>query len=227
MIGSLFTVECPPATHCIGVGTGQSPNAPVIAATDVMPEHLRLAVLASWCSLRRGEVRGLQRRDFDLQRQIVTIDRAVVRSSRGIGIGPPKTTAGLRSVSIPANIVPDVRSHLECHVGPESDALVFTGEKGVIVRENTFHDSWDQARRAIGRPELRFHDLCHSGATWAAASGASTKALMCRLGHASPAAALWYQHATDDQDRAIAYALEVLASQSAAPSTVSASSLPA
>lgn len=37
--------------------------------------------------------------------------------------------------------------------------------------------------------------------------GASTKELMARGGHASPGAALRYQHATEDRDRALANAL--------------------
>jgi integrase len=55
------------------------------------------------------------------------------------------------------------------------------------------------------------HDLRHTGATLAAATGASTKELMSRLGHASSDAALRYQHATKDRDAAIAAALSELA----------------
>ena len=44
--------------------------------------------------------------------------------------------------------------------------------------------------------------------TLAAATGASTKELMRRAGHASPAAALRYQHATEDRDKAIADAFD-------------------
>lgn len=43
--------------------------------------------------------------------------------------------------------------------------------------------------------------------TLTAATGASTRELMHRMGHASPAAALRYQHATRDRDAAIAAAL--------------------
>ena len=54
---------------------------------------------------------------------------------------------------------------------------------------------------------LRFHDLRHTGNTLAAATGASTRELMARMGHASTRAAMIYQHATDDRDQAIARAL--------------------
>jgi hypothetical protein len=46
-----------------------------------------------------------------------------------------------------------------------------------------------------------------SGATWVAVNGATTRELMARVGHSSPAAALRYQHATEDRGTAIANAL--------------------
>lgn len=51
----------------------------------------------------------------------------------------------------------------------------------------------------------------HAGNTWAAATGASTRELMARMGHSNSAAALRYQHATADRDRAIADALSAMA----------------
>ncbi|MGZ4565948.1 MAG: tyrosine-type recombinase/integrase [Blastococcus sp.] len=65
---------------------------------------------------------------------------------------------------------------------------------------------------AIGLPPVRPHELRHTGATLAAATGATTKELMRRLGHSSPAAALLYQHAADDRDAEIARALDAMLS---------------
>jgi integrase len=62
----------------------------------------------------------------------------------------------------------------------------------------------------VGRPDLRFHDLRHSGAVLAALTGASLAELMGRLGHSSVAAALRYQHAVDGRDREIAALLSKL-----------------
>jgi integrase len=53
--------------------------------------------------------------------------------------------------------------------------------------------------------------LRHTGGTLAAATGASLRELMARLGHSSTRAALIYQHATRDRDQAIADALGGLA----------------
>jgi integrase len=60
-------------------------------------------------------------------------------------------------------------------------------------------------------PGFRFHDLRHTGQTLAAATGATVKDLMRRLGHASPAASYRYLHAVDGRDAEIASALSDLA----------------
>lgn len=66
---------------------------------------------------------------------------------------------------------------------------------------------WAKARASVGLPHLHFHDLRHVANTLTAASGASTRELMHRMGHVSPEAALRYQHATKDRDVVIANAL--------------------
>lgn len=88
---------------------------------------------------------------------------------------------------------------------------------GHQVHPRTLDRAWVVVRRSIGRSDLRWHDLRHSGLTWAAATGASTADLMRRGGHASPSAALRYQRATEDRDRALADALAGLAHTSPTP----------
>jgi len=70
---------------------------------------------------------------------------------------------------------------------------------------------FQRAADACKLPPVRVHELRHTGATLAASTGASTAELMHRLGHATPAAALIYQHATAYRDGEIARALDALA----------------
>ena len=74
---------------------------------------------------------------------------------------------------------------------------------------------WRPAADQVGLDGFRFHDLRHTAATLAAAAGATTKELMERRGHTSPAIALHYQHVMTDRQVALASALDLLASRSA------------
>ena len=186
--------------------------AEVDAVTDTMPAQLRAAVvLASWGGLRRGEVLGLQRRHVDPLRQRVRVERQQIELNDGsLVFSAPKSDAGIRTVHLPDGAMAAVVDHLAAHVGPEPDALLFTGRGGVPLRPRTLASAFRAARASCDLPQVRFHDLRHFGLTMAAAAGATTKELMARAGHASPAAALRYQHATEDRDRALADALSGL-----------------
>jgi integrase len=82
-----------------------------------------------------------------------------------------------------------------------------------VTRACNFQKHWHRAVTAAGLPGLHVHDLRHAGSTLAASTGLSLRDLMERLGHSSTRAALIYQHASKDRDRAIADALDVLATE--------------
>jgi integrase len=108
-------------------------------------------------------------------------------------------------------IVPDLKDHLRRFVADDPQALVFSGpsEGHPPLRRNNFRRlvGWAEAVAKVGAPGLHVHDLRHTGNTESARTGASTRDLMVRMGHDSPRAALKYQHATAQADRAIADAL--------------------
>ncbi len=187
--------------------------AEVNAATEACPEQYRLAILlAAWCQLRRGEILGLQRQDIDALRAKIEVVRAWLQVQSGPAEeGPPKTKAGRRTINIPPNVMVVLRDHLERFTGPSRDAWLFPGEKGRPVSPRTLDRAWDTARRAVGRGDLRLHDLRHTGLTWSAGLGATTAELMYRAGHKSPTAALRYQHAAQERDEVLADALGALA----------------
>ena len=66
-------------------------------------------------------------------------------------------------------------------------------------------------RSAERQISVRLFDRIRTLLVTSTAAGASTKELMRRIGHATPAAALVYQHAVDDRDSEIARALNALA----------------
>ncbi len=123
--------------------------------------------------------------------------------------GPPKSEAGLRTVTIPNAIQHEIRAHLATYVAEDSDAFVFTGAKGAVLRRANFQRAvnWTKTVAEIGLPGFHFHDLRHTGNTLAAGTGASLADLMARMGHGSARAAMIYQHATRQRDKSIADAL--------------------
>ncbi|WP_333894518.1 tyrosine-type recombinase/integrase [Mycolicibacterium gadium] len=180
--------------------------------TNEMPERYRLMILlASWCALRFGELTELRRMDIDTSQEVVRVRRGVVRVDGGFQVGTPKSVAGARNVSIPPHLMSMVEQHLAKHVGTKGDSLLFPAQHGGHLATATFKRHFYRAREAAGRPDLRFHDLRHSGAVLAAATGASLAELMARLGHSTPQAAMRYQHAAKGRDREIAALLSKLA----------------
>ena len=120
--------------------------------------------------------------------------------------GPPKWDSR-RTVTLPAPVVDELRVHLVTYSEKRRTGRVFVGPQGGTLRRSNFQAAWRKATKAADVPLLHFHDLRHVGNTLASNTGANLRELMARMGHASHQAALIYQHATAERDRAIADAL--------------------
>ena len=204
--------------------------AELATIVENMPDRHRLAVLLmTWCALRFGEVTELRRQDVDLRRGKLRIRRAVVLVEGERIVSTPKSAAGVRDVTIPPHLVPTITDHLERFAQPGPSGLLFPADHGGHLSQSTLNgkpgrrriikgriinessSGFCRAREAAGRPDLRLHDLRHTGAVLAAQTGATLAELMARLGHSTPAAAMRYQHAARDRDKAIAAALSAMA----------------
>ncbi|MDB4872571.1 MAG: site-specific integrase, partial [Gemmatimonadales bacterium] len=198
-----------------GAGAPETPEREMIPVSKVLeiltaiPERYRaLVLLGTFASLRWGELAGLRRNHLDLDGAVVRIVGSLAELDGGELLeGTPKSGAGRRIVALPPEIIPDLREHLEKFAEPEPDGRVFVGPRGAPLRRSGFRRIWRAVQAEVGLPDLHFHDLRHVGNTLAATTGASLRELMVRMGHASTRAALIYQHASHDRDRAIAEAL--------------------
>jgi integrase len=134
----------------------------VYQLADLMPARLRLLILvATFAGLRYGEVTALQRRDIDLRRGSVRIRQAFSEvTGQGWVLGPPKSRAGLRVVTLPPSVETELRTHLAEYVGLSRNAFVFTGPKGAPIRRGNFNPlvDWTDCVTKIGAPPgLHFH----------------------------------------------------------------------
>ena len=183
---------------------------------DTMPERYKLmTLLAAWCGLRFGELTELRRRDIDITNGVIRVRRAVTRVSGSFVVGTPKSDAGTRDVAIPPHLMPMLKAHLRTNTTGGRDALLFpaAGDPTRHLAPASLYRVFYKAREAAGRPDLRWHDLRHTGAVLAAQTGATLAELMGRLGHSTPQAALRYQHAAQGRDAQIAAALSKIAEQ--------------
>lgn len=200
----------------------------LVVIVENMPDRHRLLVLlASWCSLRFGELAALRRSDVDTKNGLIHVRQGVVRAEGQTIVKTPKTTAGRRDVSIPPHLLQLVREHRLEHADASPNGLMFPSANGGYLAPSSFYGKaaeaardgsvkragwgWYGARQAAGRDDLRFHDMRHTGAVLSAQTGATVAELMHRLGHTTAGAAMRYQHAAAERDHEIARRLSALA----------------
>ncbi|MFB7444362.1 tyrosine-type recombinase/integrase [Streptomyces mirabilis] len=196
-----------------GADSYDVPERPVLSVAEVFgvadaiaPRYRLLVLLAAFTTLRFEELAALRRKDIDLTSRLVVVRRAQAELQNGrLFDKAPKSAAGVRTVSFPAELVAEISHHLKHYAAESQEGHLFVGPQGGQLRRSNFRDDWIKARKAAGvSPELHFHGLRHTGNTLASTAGASTRELMTRMGHSSSRAALIYQHMTSDRDRAIA-----------------------
>lgn len=126
--------------------------------TEAMPEHLRIAVpLAAWCALRLGELLGLERRDLehldDSAAAILHVRRQF--NVKANALTPPKADS-VRTIAIPAALLPAIRHHLDTYTPAAQTAPVLAGPSGQRVSQTTLDRHWRAAREQAGRPNFHF-----------------------------------------------------------------------
>ena len=185
----------------------------VAALAEAVAAPYRAAVLvAAWSGLRPGELFALTRADIAADGAAVSVSRTLVElPGKPVTTGPPKSAAGRRTVALPSSVAAALVEHLDRHTAPEPEALVFTTPGGGPVHGAARSRAMSAARQAIGRPDVTWHHLRHTGATLAAISGATQAELQRRIGHSTTRAAALYQHASTTRDQWIATQLDALA----------------
>ena len=151
--------------------------------------------------LRRGELCGLKWSDFDEEAGTLNVCRTIhARKGGGVEEGTTKTCAGTRTILLPSSTAQLLRERKQsaltewifpnplCPEQPVSPGSAYRRLKGLL--------------KEAGLPDLRFHDLRHTFATHALASGVDAKTLSGILGHTKASFTLdTYTHVTGDMHR--------------------------
>ena len=172
-------------------------------------EMYRLVVLfLAYTGVRFGEMAALRVRRVDLvKRRAVIAESVTPVQGKGMVWGTTKTHQR-REVPIPRFLVDGLAQHL---ANMEPDDLVFAGiRRGSPLRVSTFRKAFRPAAQEIGMPDLYPHELRHTAASLAIASGADVKVVQQMLGHGSATMTLdTYGHLFENRLDEVAEAMDL------------------
>ena len=157
----------------------------LVSAQAHPPFYRPLVLTAGYVGMRWGELAGLALDHVNLLRRSIRVDRQLVEVAGRLSFGPPKTRAGVRTVSMPSRLGDIVAEHF-ASPAVQSSGLAFPGPKGAPLRRSNFRRVWVKPARAeAGLDGLVFHELRHTAAALAIAQRARPLAIRERLGHCS------------------------------------------
>jgi len=174
----------------------------VAALADACGKHRVVVLTLAYCGLRFGELAALRVSRVDAMRRRVEVAESVTEVNGRAVFGTPKSHQS-RSVPVPRFLLDDLAVQL---AGKAPTDLVFCSPGGGVLRVGNFRRrGFDRAAREVGLAGLTPHELRHTAASLAIASGASVKSVQRMLGHASAAMTLdVYSGLFDDDLDAVA-----------------------
>ena len=164
------------------------------------PDRVGIAVLLGMVlGMRIGEVCGLMMQDVDLKEKRVKIVRSVkrVRTQSGseLEISDPKTASSVRVLPLPDEIA----SVIERIDLSESDYIA--SGRSSPTEPRTLRQAYGRLLKRLGIEAHTFHDLRHTFASRAIASGADPRSVADLMGHTTVEMTLnTYTH-TDEETR--------------------------
>lgn len=189
----------------IEVFTDAEAKAVLAAAAGDRLEALYLLAFAT--GAREGELLSIEAADFDLAAGTVRINKTVDRVGGAFVVGPPKSRAGVRTVSLPAFAVAAVRRHLK---GRKAGPLFTTSGGRYISRSNFVRDDWRSLLKRAGVPYRKFHTVRHTHASRLLADRKDAAEVAKRIGDRVETVMRVYAHWIDTGDRDTAARVEAI-----------------
>jgi integrase len=182
-----------------------------------------IAIVALGSGLRRGELCALRWSNIDLDSRTVRVEQSIEQTRTGLRFKAPKTKHGLRTMTLPASVISELRAHwraqneqrLTLGLGRSTpDDLVFPAWGNQPLMPNTLSREWSRAIAAIGGRRISLHALRHTHASSLIAAGIDILTVSRRLGHANPTITLGvYGHLYGDTDDRAVQAIDGMLSR--------------
>ena len=183
---------------------------------DAIAEHPmgNAYALCLFAGLREGECLGLSWRQVDFENKTLLIDQQLQKEkgkNAKYYIAPYTKNGKTRRIAPPEIAFHYLRAERSKQIAnrlaagalwDNPDDLVFTNGLGRHYAIHTFYKNFKRIAASIGRPDARPHDLRHTAATVAMASGVDAKSVQDMMGHATASFTLnVYAHASDQMKK--------------------------
>lgn len=205
--------ELPKATQKEIKPLTDAENPLFLKAIDGHPMENAYA-LCLFAGLREGECLGLSWSQVDFEARRITISQQLQHEKKkgaAYYIAPGTKSGKPRQIEPPEIAFQYLRAERKRQaenrlaageLWSNPDNLVFTDEMGGHLAISTFYKTFKRIAASIGRPDARPHDLRHTAATVAIASGADIKSVQDLLGHATASFTLnVYAHSSDQMKK--------------------------
>ncbi len=190
-------------------------KAILVKVKELDVKHRLMIMLPIYTGIRVGEMLGLQWKDIDFDKKVISVVRSNQRVGKKLITKAPKTEGSVRKVSFGEgigsllaeykNCQDEEKSQLGSQWQCEEEAWVFTKWNGQPMGVTTPTQFWSKFLKTNGFPHMRFHDLRHLSATILIAAGIPIKSVSARLGHTQISTTLdIYADALESVDRAAA-----------------------
>ena len=146
--------------------------------------YRRYVAALVYTGMRAGEATALRVGDVDFERGVIRVSRSLSPGKHGELVEQSPKSHKSREVPLIAALRPYAEQAAR---GKTLDELLFAGPGGGRLTNHNVRRAvgWEALRVAIGRSDLRMHDLRHTFATLLFDAGASAPDVQATLGHSS------------------------------------------
>lgn len=141
-----------------------------------------------WTGIRCGELLALTRGDFDMENQMLRIDKNYQVVKGEAMITTPKTERSIRRIDLPAFLCDEMKDYFDSLYKVDDKTRIFQ------VTKSYLHHEMDRGSKSAGVKRIRLHDLRHSSCALLINLGYSPVQIAERLGHESVAITERYSH---------------------------------
>ena len=141
-----------------------------------------------WTGIRCGELLALTRKDFDLEKRTLRINKTYQIVNGEEMVTSPKTEKSNRTIELPRFLCDEMQDYFDSLYGLDDKSRVFP------VTKHYLHHEMERGSKKAGVKKIRIHDLRHSSCALLIHLGYSPVQIAERLGHQSAAITERYAH---------------------------------